>query len=123
MRRFTNLSNDEMANHISSITTSWPEHLLISARTTRDNSPQEESLISEISNQYQTEVLDELARVPEHGSPALIEISRIGDFNVFCREAMRGRRGYTYELSNIGAVKMPGGDKIIVSIENPSPSE
>lgn len=68
-------------------------------------------------------MLDELARVPEHGSPALIEISRIGDFNVFCREAMRGRRGYTYELSNIGAVKMPGGDKIIVSIENPSPSE
>ena len=60
---------------------------------------------------------DELARVPEHGSPALIEISRIGDFDAFCQEAMRGRRGYTYELSNIGAVKMPGGDKLGVRIE------
>ena len=60
---------------------------------------------------------DELARVPEHGSPALIEISQIGDFDTFCQEAMRGRRGYTYELSNIGAVKMPGGDKLGVRIE------
>jgi hypothetical protein len=123
MRRFTNLSDDEIANHISSITTSWPEHLLNFARTIRENSPQEEELISEISKQFQTEVSDELAQVPEHGSPALIGISRIGDFDAFCQEAMRGRRGYTYELSNIGAVKMPGGDKIEVRIEVPLPSE
>jgi hypothetical protein len=123
MRRFTNLSDDEIANHISSITTSWHERLLISARAIRENSPQEEELISEISKQFQTEVSAELAQVPKHGSPALIEISRIRSFDAFCQEAMRGRRGYTYGLSNIGAVKMPGRDGFGVRIEVPLLSE
>jgi hypothetical protein len=116
MRRFTELSEDEIANHISWISTSWPEALLISARKVGENSLEEEELIMRIAKRYQAQMAAELSRVPEFGAPALIEISRIKDLDRFCEDGMKGRRAYTYELSNIGAVNMPEGDKLGVRI-------
>ena len=106
MRRFTQLSPDEIANHISYLTTAFREPLLTAARQA-SNVTDEENVISQIANQVQTEITDELLRVPTEGSKALIEISRIKDLNRFCEDGMMSKRGYTYELSNIGAVQLP----------------
>jgi hypothetical protein len=119
MRRFTKLSEDEIANHILWISTSWPEALLTSSRTVSENSPAEEELVTKIAKLYQVQMAAEFARAPKYGADASIGISRIGDFDRFCEEGMRGRRGYTYELSNIGAVDMMEGDEIGVCTRIP----
>ncbi len=85
----------------------FPSHLLTSARACWENSTEEADLIKQISTQFHTEILDELAAVPEHGSPALTKIATIADLDQFCRDAMHGPRECTYELSNIGMVEMP----------------
>ena len=106
MRRFTQLSADEMVNHISFILSDLSEPLITAARQA-SNSTKEEKVISWVSKQLQAEITDELLRVPTEGSDALIEISRIKDLDKFCEDGMKRKRGYTYELSNIGAIKLP----------------
>jgi hypothetical protein len=119
MRRFTELSDDEMANHISWISTYWPQALLVSARTVGENSSGEEELITKIAKQYQAQMAAELARVPAYGPEGLIVISQTEDLDGFCDDGMKGGRPHTYELSNIGAVDMQEGDRIGVCIQVP----
>lgn len=107
MRRFTQTSNDEIVNHISYITTDWKEPLISSVRRTAEGSKEEEAAISQVSSQFQISLLTELSNIPTRGPSALIEISKISDFDKSCEESMKGKRGYTYELSNIGVVEIP----------------
>jgi hypothetical protein len=44
---------------------------------------------------------------PQRGPSALIELSKIKDFGHLCEAEMKRKRGYTYELSNIGVVQLP----------------
>jgi hypothetical protein len=118
MRRFTQLSPDEIANHISYITSSWSEGFVDSARDTTSNSKDEEQIISLILKQFQAEIADEFLYVPTRGSEALVEISQIKDLDRFCEDGMKIKRGYTYELSNIGAVKLPETENTLQSEVN-----
>jgi len=107
MRRFSGVSDDEIVNHISYITTQWRDPLISSSRSILEGSKEEEALIECIAKQYRSEIDSELASVPDKGPGALIEISKIQDFNQFCEDGMKQKRGCTYELSNVGAVTFP----------------
>lgn len=106
MRRSTGLSQDEFANHVSYITTRWGREILETARRAAEGSEQEEQLVVRISSQFQEEIKTELERVPRDGPLMLRILPQIKDFDRFCEEGMRGKRGSTYEISNVGAVKL-----------------
>jgi hypothetical protein len=110
MRRFTKLSDDEIACHISYITSDWKKPLISAARTVAEGSKEEENLISktsQISQIYQTALSAEFSVVPQRGPSALIELSKVKDFGDLCEDEMKRKRGYTYEPSNIGVVQLP----------------
>lgn len=65
-----------------------------------------------VAQQFQSEITSELALVPVQGPKALVELSQIGDFDTFCEEGMKGKRGYTYEVSNVGLVKIAGDAEV-----------
>jgi hypothetical protein len=117
MRRFSGVSDDEIVNHISYITTQWRDPLISSSRSILEGSKEEEELLQCITKQYRSEINSELASVPHKGPGALIEISKIQDFDKFCEEGMEKKRGYTYELSNVGAVAFPERPKGSEGIE------
>jgi hypothetical protein len=107
MRRFTKLSDDEIACHISYIISDWGEPLISAARTVAEGSKKEDNLISQISQIYQTALSAGFSAVPQRGPSALIELSKIKDFDHLCEDEMKRKGGYTYELSNIGVVQLP----------------
>jgi hypothetical protein len=107
MRRFTKLSDDEIACHISYITTDWKGPLILAARTVAEGLKEEENFISQISQIYQTALSAEFSTIPRIGPSALIKLSKIKDFNYPSEDKMKRKRGYTYELSNIGVVQLP----------------
>lgn len=107
MRRFSGASDEEIVNHISHIDTTWKEDLVLPARSTIGNSKEEERVILAITKQYQAEILEELSNVPKRGSTTLNHISHIKDLDQYCEDAMKRKRGCTYEISNIGAVTLP----------------
>jgi len=63
--------------------------------------------VVKVAQQFHSEISDELARVLVQGPKALVELAQISDFDAFCEEGMKGERGYTYEVSNVGLVKIP----------------
>lgn len=103
MRRFTRVSNDEIVNHISSISSTFSTPLLNSLRSPETSD--DEALVS-VSRQCQAEISNEFAQVPEYGPSALVAISGVEDFDTYCDKGMEGPRGATYEVSNLGAVAM-----------------
>jgi hypothetical protein len=110
MRPFTNppdLSSEEIVNHISYFSSSWRPALLSSVRGMLENSEEQEGLIALISKQYSNGIREEVANLSIRGPSMLNEISAIEDFHLFCEESIKQERGYTYELSNLGVVKLP----------------
>ena len=107
MRRFSDLPSAEIANHVSYIRSLWPTSFLEKARSCSPNTSQEDTVITSISQQYQSEISDELEGVPSHGTHMLNNILAIRDFSAYCEEGLKGSRGNTYELSNIGVVTLP----------------
>lgn len=121
MRRFTNLSPDEVANHISYIINDWDSSVLDAARELTETSREEEDLIKRIAKYFQDEIADELARVPSEGPLILKAVSKINDYDQFCKEGIAKKRESTYELSNIGAVKLASDVLVLeegVKLEN-----
>lgn len=107
MRRFTGASDDEILNHVSYISTEWHEDLISLARSAAENSAEEEQVIAKITQQYQAEITEELAAVPIRGPNMLIDLMQITDLDEFCLNKMKHDRTHTYEISNVGAVKIP----------------
>jgi len=106
MRRFTGVPSTEIANHISYITSSWPASLLGRARSCSPNTSDEDEIITSISQQYKSEISDELGRVSTHGPQMLNNVSAINNFTDYCK-GLTDSRSHTYELSNIGVVTLP----------------
>lgn len=107
LRPFSHLPSTEIANHVSYITSSWPTSLIEKARSCFPNTTEENMVIRAISKQYQSEISNELGRIPTHGPQMLNNVSAIQDFTTYCEEGFGARRSHTYELSNIGVVTIP----------------
>lgn len=107
MRQFSGVSDDEIVNHISDIDITWKEDLVSLARSAVEGSKEEEGVILAITRQYRNEILEELSNIPTRGSTTLNQISQITDLDQYCEDAMKRKRGCTYEISNIGAVTLP----------------
>lgn len=108
LRRFTGISNDEIANHVSGVHNNWDSSLLAAARLAIENTIEENALITEISKQYQSAVIDELTSVPMRGAAMVNAVAQSRDFDVVCEESEERPRSETYEVSNVGVVDMRG---------------
>lgn len=119
MRRFTNFSNDEIVCHVAGISNEWTEALLSSIRLCEEGSAEEERIICDMSGQFQTIVGEEIAAVPENGAKGLIETSKIHDLETYLDNRIQEKRGATYEISNVGLVKLvaPIDEKPVVRLE------
>lgn len=107
MRRFTKFSNDEIVCHVAGISNDWTEDLLASIRSSEEGSAEEERIICDMSAQFQSKAAQAIAEVPEKGAKGLIEASKITDFDKFVDDLMqKKKRGPTYEISNVGVVKL-----------------
>ncbi|KAI9640925.1 hypothetical protein NHQ30_010766 [Ciborinia camelliae] len=106
LRRCSKLPLGEMANHISSITTHWDAALVNRMRHVKEESFEEEELIAAIGNQLSAELSTELKGIQDRGVSLLRFVQDIVDLDTFCREKLSEERSETYEISNLGVVKM-----------------
>ncbi|KAM3151586.1 hypothetical protein ABEW05_008074 [Botrytis cinerea] len=107
LRKFSKLPLSEMANHVAFIATKWDAELLSKIRHTREKSPEEEALIATIGSQITREISTDLNRIEAGGGvPQLRTAEKIVDWASYYREGMSAERSETYELSNLGVVRM-----------------
>lgn len=106
LRKFSKLPLSEIANHISYIATDWGAELLNRIRRTREESPEEEELIAMIGKQLTDEISAQLQRIETEGVSQLRTVKQIGDLNSYCRKALSVGRTESYEISNLGVVRM-----------------
>lgn len=107
LRKFSKLPLSEMANHVAFIATKWDAELLSKIRHTREKSPEEEALIATIGSQITREISTDLNRIEAGGGvPQLRTAEKIVDWGSYYREGMSAERSETYELSNLGVVRM-----------------
>ncbi|EPE35527.1 hypothetical protein GLAREA_11226 [Glarea lozoyensis ATCC 20868] len=117
MRRFSGVSDDEMVNHIAFIVTQWKSSLVDSLRAAEEDSDEEKMVIQEVSQQFTEEITSDLAGIPTVHSAGLIGFATIPDYDAYCQVGLKKTRiDETYEISNIGLVKLPnngdGDDKV-----------
>ncbi|CAD6448294.1 a9c6ec76-bdb3-49e5-9c28-31e25ad219dc [Sclerotinia trifoliorum] len=106
LRKFSKLPVTEIANHVSTIVTKWNAGLLNSIRHVREGSVEEEELIGAIGSQVCQEISTELKRVEAGGVSQIRNVERIVDLESYCREGLSAERSETYEISNLGVVRM-----------------
>lgn len=106
LRRFSGLPVGEMANHVSSLTTEWDAALLKRMRDAEEGSAEEEHLIAAIGTRFSTELSAELGKIDGGGVGLLRVVESIPDLDVYCREGLSRERAETYEISNLGVVRM-----------------
>jgi hypothetical protein len=111
MRRFTGVSDEEMVNHISYIVLQWESSLVASLRAAEEGSVAEDECIHEISQKFTSVIMSELAAIPTTHSPGLISFASIPDYNAHNLAGLQKTRlEETYEISNIGLVKIPNNE-------------
>jgi hypothetical protein len=117
MRRFSGVSDDEMVNHIAFIVTQWKSSLIESLRAVEEDSEEEKRVIQKVTQQFTEEIASDLAGIPTVHSAGLIGFATIPDYDAHCQAGLKKTRiDETYEISNIGLVKLPnngdGDDKV-----------
>ncbi|KAF7906650.1 hypothetical protein EAF00_000929 [Botryotinia globosa] len=106
LRKFSKLALSEVANHVAFITTTWDAELLDRLRHARDESP-EEALIASMGRQITQEISADLQRIEARGGvPHLRNVAKIADLEAYCLAGMSAERSETYELSNLGVVRL-----------------
>ncbi|KAH8648953.1 alcohol acetyltransferase [Tricladium varicosporioides] len=105
MRPFTKASENAIVNHVSFILTEWTEEILTLIRTCLSEDD-EKDIYKKIATQLSTQLKTELEHIPTHGSPGILDIAQISDFDAFCEENMRKPRSTSFELSNVGVVTL-----------------
>ncbi|APA06797.1 hypothetical protein sscle_02g015670 [Sclerotinia sclerotiorum 1980 UF-70] len=106
LRKFSKLPVSEIANHVSTIVTKWDAGLLDRIRHVREESIEEEELIGAIGSQVCQEISTELKRVEAGGVSQIRDVENIADLESYCREGLSAGRSETYEISNLGVVRM-----------------
>jgi hypothetical protein len=107
LRRFTAITNDEIANYISCISHDWQDPLVSSARSCSEDAKDEQKIISEISLQFHAEVVQEVDNFLVAGAILFDRLSAIKDFDQYCQASLKTKRSTTYEVSNVGLVRLP----------------
>ncbi|KAG9237101.1 hypothetical protein BJ875DRAFT_454592 [Amylocarpus encephaloides] len=109
MRRFSGISDDELVNHISFITSYWDPAAITALRSVAgmEGKREEDDALRRVGTQLQSEIKDELSRVPEAGCGILLALAPIKDLDAYLKEKLRVR-GDSYEVSNIGLVTIRG---------------
>ncbi|ESZ99198.1 hypothetical protein SBOR_0405 [Sclerotinia borealis F-4128] len=107
LRKYSQLPLGDMANHVSSITSEWDAELLQRMRRTKEESLEEEELITEIGRKVSQQISSELKKIEEGGGvPLHRKVKSIVDLDTYCREGLLAARSETYELSNLGVIRM-----------------
>ncbi|TGO60991.1 hypothetical protein BCON_0031g00700 [Botryotinia convoluta] len=107
LRKFSKLPLSEIANHVAFITTKWDAGLLDRIRHAREESPEEEALIATIGGQITREISTDLNRIEAGGGvQQLRNVEKIDDLESYCLAGMSAERSESYELSNLGVVRM-----------------
>ncbi|KAF7959031.1 hypothetical protein EAE96_002548 [Botrytis aclada] len=107
LRKFSKLPLSEIANHVAFATTTWDAALLDRIRDASEESPEEEALIATIGSQITQAISSDLHRIEAgSGVPHLRKVAQITDVESYCREGMSAARSESYELSNLGVVRM-----------------
>ncbi|EHK96332.1 hypothetical protein M7I_7977 [Glarea lozoyensis 74030] len=91
--------------------------LVDSLRAAEEDSDEEKMVIQEVSQQFTEEITSDLAGIPTVHSAGLIGFATIPDYDAYCQVGLKKTRiDETYEISNIGLVKLPnngdGDDKV-----------
>ncbi|KAF7938377.1 hypothetical protein EAE99_002049 [Botrytis elliptica] len=107
LRKFSKLPLSDVANHVAFINTTWDAGLLDRIRHAREESPEEEALIAAMGRQITQEISTALSRIEAGGGvPQLRNVAEIDDVESYCLARMSAARSETYELSNLGVVKL-----------------
>ncbi|KAF7949475.1 uncharacterized protein EAE97_002984 [Botrytis byssoidea] len=107
LRKFSKLPLSEVANHVAFVTTTWDAELLDRLRHAREESPEEEALIASMGRQITQEISADLQRIEAGGGvPHLRNVAKIDDLEAYCLAGMSAERSETYELSNLGVVRL-----------------
>ncbi|THV44789.1 hypothetical protein BGAL_0579g00040 [Botrytis galanthina] len=107
LRKFSNLALSEVANHVAFISTTWDADLLDKLRRAREESPEEEAWIASMGSQITQEISTDLQKIEAGcGVPHLRSVAKIADVESYCLAGMSAERSETYELSNLGVVRM-----------------
>jgi hypothetical protein len=98
---------EEIANHISAVSFDLDSSIVQTARLAEEGSEEEKKLIESVAAEYTFSINTELERIPSEGPEILKAISRINDLDQWCQEVLKRKRDETWEVSNLGVVKMP----------------
>ncbi|KAK7419427.1 Alcohol acetyltransferase [Neonectria punicea] len=103
LRGFAATSPRDIVNHVSHMSTHIPGTRLDAIRESKLHSRAEHQQIINLARRFGDAIAAELKRFPQ-GS-ALANLSQIQDLRAFCLSQEGGKRGSSYELSNLGAVE------------------
>ncbi|TAQ84848.1 hypothetical protein B7494_g6838 [Chlorociboria aeruginascens] len=113
MRRFTKTSNHEMVNHVSICMSSFSSSIITEIRASEHGGEAEWKVVRMIAAQFQRDLKKDLETIEKEGSTeALTGIAKIKDFDEYCiGQIKKGKRGGSYEISNLGLTDMPNPDE------------
>lgn len=106
LRKFSKLPLSEIANHVSFIVSHFPASLLSSLRNVQEGTVEEEKLIAAIGDQFSQEISTELNGIEAGGVTQIRKIEKTVDLDAYCSEGLSAERTETYEISNLGVVRM-----------------
>ncbi|KAG7112162.1 alcohol acetyltransferase FCK4 like protein [Verticillium longisporum] len=114
VRKFTNADAMDILNHISFMTQYVPSAMLEELQATETGSPAESSLILKMASAFASDMKAELGGFPNNNAWA--NVHHITDLEAHCRDQIGTACEYTYELSNLGSMRMAPttGDGIIL---------
>ncbi|PTD02122.1 hypothetical protein FCULG_00012174 [Fusarium culmorum] len=102
IRQHTGVSDRDILNHISYLTTYVPHGELDKAVTRERFSESEEKEIYELARFFSHDIIIKVKAFP-HGSSMAAQLSQIKDPLRHCQSQSGQKRQYTYELSNLGS--------------------
>ncbi|KAG5805927.1 hypothetical protein H9Q74_014240 [Fusarium xylarioides] len=101
-RRHTGVSDDDIVNHISYLTSYVSQEELQKIKDCKQGSTTGEEHILDLARRFSNEVATKVKEFP-HGSMAT-KLSQVQDILRVCQSQGGTERRYTYELSNLGSV-------------------
>lgn len=115
LRPFTGVTKDEIVNYIGYIVSTWKPETVSSIRKAKAGSPEEFHASMLIGKQFREEIEAELKTVSaaDGGGPTILrELAAVTDHMAAGRAALSsGKRGGTYELSNVGVADFGAGNE------------
>ncbi|KAG8352434.1 hypothetical protein FVEN_g9493 [Fusarium venenatum] len=103
IRKHTGVSDKDILNHISYLTTYIPHDELDKTVACDANSDSEEKHIVELARFFSDDIVTKVKQFP-HGNNMAGQLGQIRDTFQYCKSQGGQKRQYTYELSNLGSI-------------------